>query len=172
MPSISVVIWIYFLYYSPWRIIIWRENEGTASVRKGVQLSVSFNQPRAAIYLRSTSYLVDYIYCDIVTEHWCQVCVLFIMSLPLRLPALVSMVSNCAIGNMNTGRKIQNDVRIDTYYCKPEIIAFHIRFLSPTLQKCADSSTYWQIFYYRPHGKFRYTMGGIANIWCQELDIV
>ena len=29
------------------------------------------------------------------------------------------------------------------------------RFLSPTDQKYAESSTYWQFFYYRPTGKFR-----------------
>ena len=29
--------------------------------------------------------------------------------------------------------------------------------LSPTDQKCADSSTYWQFFNYRPPGRFRYT---------------
>ena len=29
------------------------------------------------------------------------------------------------------------------------------RILSPTDQKCADSSTYWQLLYYRPPGKFR-----------------
>ena len=36
------------------------------------------------------------------------------MSLPLRLPAFVSMVSGCTIGNMSSGRKIQKDVQIDT----------------------------------------------------------
>ena len=33
----------------------------------------------------------------------------------------------------------------------------HMRFLSPTDLKCAESSTYWQFFYYRPPGKFRWT---------------
>ena len=33
---------------------------------------------------------------------------------------------------------------------------FHTRFLSPTDQKCVESSTYWQFFYYRPPGKFRW----------------
>ena len=46
-----------------------------------------------------------------------------------------------------------------------------MRFLSPTNQKCAESSTFWQSLYYRPPGKFRYTAGGIVKIWCQELDI-
>ena len=31
---------------------------------------------------------------------------------------------------------------------------FYTRFLSPTDQKYAESSTYWQFFYYRPPGKF------------------
>ena len=34
---------------------------------------------------------------------------------------------------------------------------FYTRFLSPNDQKCAESSTYWQFFYYRPLGKFRFT---------------
>ena len=48
----------------------------------------------------------------------------------------------------------------------------HIRFLPPTDQKCAESSTYWQFFYYRPPGKFRFThLGEIVKMLCQELDI-
>ena len=47
-----------------------------------------------------------------------------------------------------------------------------MRFLSPTDQKCAESSTYWQFFYYRPPSKFRFThLGGIVKMFCQELDI-
>ena len=34
---------------------------------------------------------------------------------------------------------------------------FYTRFLSPTDHKCVESSTYWQFFYYRPPGKFRWT---------------
>ena len=34
---------------------------------------------------------------------------------------------------------------------------FYTRFLSPTEHKCAESSTYWQFFYYRPPGKFRWS---------------
>ena len=34
---------------------------------------------------------------------------------------------------------------------------FYTRFLPPTDLKCAESSTYWQFFYYRPPGKFRWT---------------
>ena len=41
-------------------------------------------------------------------------------------------------------------------YCKPEVISwwkvnitvFYARFLSPTGQKCAESSAFWQFFYY------------------------
>ena len=43
-------------------------------------------------------------------------------------------------------------------YCKPEVISwwkvsitvFYTRFLSPTDQKCAESSVFWQFFYYCP----------------------
>ena len=40
---------------------------------------------------------------------------------------------------------------------------FHTRFLSPTDQKCVESSTYWQFFYYRPPGKFRWTWERCLN---------
>ena len=43
-----------------------------------------------------------------------------------------------------------------------------MHFLSPTDEKCAKSSTFWQFFYYRPPGKFRYTAGKIVKMWCQE----
>ena len=33
------------------------------------------------------------------------------------------------------------------------------------------SSTYWQFFFYRPPGKFRYTTREITKMWRQELDI-
>ena len=45
---------------------------------------------------------------------------------------------------------------------------FNTRSLTPTTQKSADSSTYWQFFYYRPPGKFRYRS---LKTSCQELDI-
>ena len=32
-----------------------------------------------------------------------------------------------------------------------------MRFLSPTDEKCAEWSTYWQFFYYRPPDEFRFT---------------
>ena len=48
---------------------------------------------------------------------------------------------------------------------------FYTCFLSPTDQKCAESSTFWQFFCHRPPGKFRYTEGEIVKMWCQELDI-
>ena len=81
---------------------------------------------------------------------------------------------------LDCGRKIQNDVHIDTYYRQTELISwrlinitvFHMRFLPPTDQKCAESSTYWQFFYYRPPGKIRFThLEEIAKMLCQELDI-
>ena len=67
----------------------------------------------------------------------------------------IETVSDC-------GRKIRNDVDTDTYYCRPEFVSwwwinitvFYTRFLSPTDQKYAESSMYWQFFYYRPPGKF------------------
>ena len=44
--------------------------------------------------------------------------------------------------------------------------------MTPTDQKCAESSTYWHVFYYRPPGKFRFThLGEIIKMLCQELDI-
>ena len=45
---------------------------------------------------------------------------------------------------------------------------FNTRSLSPTTQKSADSSTYWQFFYYRPPGKFRLRS---LKISCQEPNI-
>ena len=80
---------------------------------------------------------------------------------------------------LDCGRKIQNDVHINTYYCKPELISwrwisitvFNMHFLSPTDQKCAELSTYWQFFYHRPTGKFRYAVGEIMKMWCQEFNI-
>ena len=48
---------------------------------------------------------------------------------------------------------------------------FHMRFLSPTDQKYAESSAYWQFFYYRPPGKLWFThLGEIVKMLCQELD--
>ena len=66
---------------------------------------------------------------------------------------------------LDCGRKIRNDVHIDTHYCKPELMSwplisttvFNTRFLSPTDQKCADLSTYWEFLYYRSTSKFRHT---------------
>ena len=37
-----------------------------------------------------------------------------------------------------------------------------------TDQKCADSSTYWQFFHYRPPGVLRYSAGPIAKILCKN----
>ena len=60
------------------------------------------------------------------------------------------------------GRKIQNYVHTDTYYCKPKLVSwqwlnitvFYARFLSPTDQKYAESSTHWQFLDYRPPVNF------------------
>ena len=62
---------------------------------------------------------------------------------------------------LDRGRKIQNDVHVNTYYCKPDLISwrFNTRFLPPTDQKCADCRTYW-LFYYRPPGEFLYSGRG------------
>ena len=47
-----------------------------------------------------------------------------------------------------------------------------MRFLPPTDQKCAESSTYWQFFYYRPPVKFRFThLGEIVKMSCQKPNI-
>ena len=67
----------------------------------------------------------------------------------------IETVSNC-------GRNIRNDVDTDTYYCRPGLVSwryinitvFYTRFLSPTDQKCAESSKYRQFFYYGPSCKF------------------
>ena len=43
---------------------------------------------------------------------------------PLRLPALVSSIAQSETWAVeSTGGTIQNDVHIDTYFCKPELIA-------------------------------------------------
>ena len=52
---------------------------------------------------------------------------------------------------LDYGRKIQNDVDINTYYCKPELVSwryinitvFYMRFLCPTvrIRRCIDSSS-------------------------------
>ena len=46
--------------------------------------------------------------------------------LPLRLPALVSSITQSETWTVtvtSTGGKSQNDVHIDTYFCKLELIA-------------------------------------------------
>ena len=183
LPSICIVIWIYLDYF----------HRGSGG-RKGlgfVLLSMTFNQHGGARYLRSKSYLVVKISSDVLTKHWCQVCILSMMSLLLWLPA--GMVCYCAIrkqeyhvvwtsllqANMgidmnkyslhlifpfylnrdtsvlelfpvvvlknksqwalrwpiywqskpslklsDRSSKIQNDVHIDTYHCKPKISAW------------------------------------------------
>ena len=63
-------------------------------------------------------------------------------------------------------------------YCKPEVISWwkvrimiYTCFLSPTDQKCVESSAFWQFFYYCPPSKFSYTAGEIVKMWYQEFDI-
>ena len=63
---------------------------------------------------------------------------------------------------LDCGRKIQNNIHIDTYLlqARTHIVAINLPvfdtcFLFRTDQKCTESSTYWQFFYYRPPGKFR-----------------
>ena len=66
-------------------------------------------------------------------------------------------------------------------YCKPEVISwwkvnirvFYTRFLSPTGQKCAKSSAFWQFFYYCPPSRQEIvkTWEEIVKTWCQEFDI-
>ena len=47
-----------------------------------------------------------------------------------------------------------------------------MRFLPPTDQKCAESSTYWQFFYYRPPVKYRFThLGEIVKMSCPKPNI-
>ena len=210
-----------------------------------VLLSSSLSMLSGELYLRLKPCLVVKISPDIVTEHCCQVCVLFMMFCRSDCRQCADMVSDCAIRetrrrtmwfdltpagqrrikqyssyliftfytNIDTsviklfhvvvfqykkdspcwpsqskpslklldcGRKIQNDVHIDSYYRKSELISwrlinitvFHMRFLSSTDQKRAESSTFWQFFNYRPPDKFRFThLGEIVKMLCQELDI-
>ena len=43
---------------------------------------------------------------------------------PLRLPALVSSIAQSETWAVtSTGGNIQNDVHIDIYFCKPQLIA-------------------------------------------------
>ena len=81
--------------------------------------------------------------------------------------------SKLSLKLLHCGRKILNDVHIGTYLSQTRahimtiinITVFHTRFLSPTDQKCAESATYWQFFYYRPPGKFRFThLGKIVKM--------
>ena len=88
LPPICVVMWIYFVHHSPWRVRIWPGN--LRSVNKGtsflgdrtvaglVSLSMPFNQHCGAIYLRSKSYF-DFKISSHIMTHCCQVCVLSMM---------------------------------------------------------------------------------------------
>ena len=54
LHSICVVIWIYFVYFSPWCVRIWRKDLvniwGDQKVAGFMSLSVLFNQDSGAIY--------------------------------------------------------------------------------------------------------------------------
>ena len=81
LSSIFILIWVYFVYYSPWHIksdvncgtsFWWIGSEGAGFM----SLSMPFDQHSSAICLRLKSYLVVKISSDIVNEHCCQVGVL------------------------------------------------------------------------------------------------
>ena len=107
LPSICVVMWIYFVHHSPWRVRIWPGN--LRSVNKGtsflgdlkvagfVSLSIPFNQHCGAIYLRSKLYLVLKISSNIMTKHCCQVCVLSMMFCHSKSRLFPDVVSDGAI---------------------------------------------------------------------------
>ena len=64
---------------------------------------------------------------------------------------------------LGSTKQIQNDVHINILLqTRTHIMtisqhnSIYKRFLSPTYQKCAKSSTFWQFFYHPPPGKFRY----------------
>ena len=81
---------------------------------------MSFYQHSAAIYLRSRSCLVDNISSDTVTEHWCQVCVPPMMSLPSwRLVFAAPTASfgkfDCVIGNMSSDEYRWKDPKWRSY---------------------------------------------------------
>ena len=129
-----------------------------------------FSQHCGAIYLRSESYLVFEIFSDVMTKHCCQVCVLLVCLWCFAAPTHdcadhADMVSDGAIGKTwsTTWFDTPTGQRGKWYgkYSLRLIFTFylnrHTRFLSPTDLKCAESSTYWQFFYYRPPGKFRWT---------------
>ena len=110
LPSICIVMWIYFVHHSPWYVRIWPGN--MRSVNKGtsflgdrklagfVSLSMQFNQHCGAIYLRSKLYLVFKISSDIMTKHCCQVCVLSMMFCHSDSLLCADMVSDGAIGKL------------------------------------------------------------------------
>ena len=94
LPLICVVILIYFLYYSLWRVSLTETKEFLQWF--GGQELDSCRYRCSAVYLWLKSYLVVKISSDIVTKHWYQICVLWLsmMSLP---PRLWDLVSDCTI---------------------------------------------------------------------------
>ena len=105
LPSICVVMWIYFVHHSPWPGDLRSVNKetpflGDRKVARFVSLSMPFNQHCGAMYLRSKSYLVFEISSDIMTKHCCQVCVLSMMFCLSDSRLCAHMVSNSAIGKL------------------------------------------------------------------------
>ena len=72
------------------------------------------------------------------------------------------------IHHFQVGADIANQ---KSYHDEKSAYIFYTSFLSPTDQKCAESSAFWQFFYYCPPSKFSYTAGEIVKMWCQEFDI-
>ena len=165
------------MHHSQWRVRIWPGNLrsvnkvtsffGDRKVAGFVSLSMPFSQHCGAIYLRSGWYLVFEIFSDIMTKHCCQVCVLLVC----LCRSDSRLCWPCWHGKWWRNRENLSTTWFDTptgqrgkWYGKYSlrlIFTFylnrHTRFLSPTDLKCAESSTYWQFFYYRPPGKFRWT---------------
>ena len=190
------------MHHSQWRVRIWPGNLrsvnkvtsffGDRKVAGFVSLSMPFSQHCGAIYLRSESYLVFEIFSDIMTKHCCQVCVLLVCLWCFAAPTH-DCAWPCWHGKWWRNRENLSTTWFDTptgqrgkWYGKYSlrlIFTFylnrHTRFLSPTDLKCAESSTYWQFFYYRPPGKsismnicepFWQTAGDIAKI-CDAKNI-
>ena len=110
LPSIYVVMWIYFVHHSPWRVRIWPGNLksvnkatsvlGDRKIAGFVSLLMPVNQHCGAICLRLKSYLIFKMTSDIMTKHCCQVCVLSIMFCRSDSRLCADMVSDGAIGKL------------------------------------------------------------------------
>ena len=115
------------------------------------------------IYLRWRPYFVVKIPSDIVTEHCCFVCVLFMKCCRCKCwlrAGKLTFISIHIIAN-------RNSYQVD----KSAQQCFTCVFGPPTYQKFAELPKYWQFLNHHPPGKIRYTAGEIIKIWCQELYI-